>query len=701
MFHSMWRRSLFAFLIASMLFPFISCFEHPVSPYQASNAKIYMTVKSPVLQKIDGQYIDSVGDSLNIGVNTNLPQFVDSVVINVISETDSIEGRTTFKNISDFQAHDTMWYKMLFKTGGKKSIISQAFIQENNKYSDTIEINVFKISAPVITTNPENQTVCLGAPATFSVSATGPGTLTYQWLNSKGKLSNSHFLGATTNTLIIDTVLTKDTGIYVCTITNESDSLISSSGAILMIKMYTVTFNSNGGSAIDSQKVQCNSVATAPAKPVKPGYSFYGWDSDSALTSVFIFSTPIIEPTTLFAKWKANDWANFASPGHTLIMRTDSSLWACGENGFGELGNGTTTNQSTPVRNNEVRVKSAMAGDNYSLIIKTDGSLWACGENEYGQLGNGTTTNQSIPVQIMSSGVNSVVAGENSSFIVKTDGSLWACGNNLYGQLGVGTANPFALVPVQIISGAVQCVISGAYSTFIIKTDGSLWACGNNLYGQLGNGTTTNQSTPAQIMSSGVNSVAIGWVDWVQTLIVKTDGSLWACGNNSNGQLGNGTTTNQSTPVQIMSSGVNSVVAGDNSSFITKTDGSLWACGNNLYGQLGNGTTTNQSTPIQIMSSGVNSVVAGDNSSFIIKTDGSLWACGNNLFGQLGNGTTTNQSTLVQIISSGVQSVISGGNSIFIKKIDESLWTCGNNLYGQLGNGTTTNQSVPTQVNLP
>lgn len=277
-------------------------------------------------------------------------------------------------------------------------------------------------------------------------------------------------------------------------------------------------------------------------------------------------------------------------------------------------------------------VKSVAAGANHSLIVKSDGSLWACGWNEYGQIGDGTTTDRHTPVKIMY-GVASVAAGNAHSLIIKNDGSLWACGRNDYGQLGDGTTTD-KLTPVKIMDG-VASVAAGVRHTLIIKNDGSLWACGRNQCGQLGDGTTTDKLIPVKIMDD-VSSVA---ADGIHSLIVKTDGSLWACGWNAQGQLGDGTTTDRHTPIKIMD-GVSSVAAGYNHSLIVKTDGSLWACGYNPYGQLGDGTTTDRHTPIKIMDD-VLSVAGGDAHTLIVKTDGSLWACGYNVVGELGDGTTT------------------------------------------------------------
>jgi len=415
---------------------------------------------------------------------------------------------------------------------------------------------------------------------------------------------------------------------------------------------FTVRYDANGATSgtvpVDSQYHAPGDRITIMANTgnlAKPGYSFAGWNTKAdgtgtnyvAGSSVTMNSANLI----LYVKWAIGQIAFIAAGGfHTMILKTDGTLWATGRNTYGELGDGTTIERRTPVQIMR-DVQAVAAGAWHTLILKTDGTLWATGNNFYGQLGDGTTIERHTPVQIMRD-VQAVAAGAWHTLILKTDGTLWATGLNEFGQLGDGTINDRS-TPVQVMSD-VYAVAAGEHHTLILKADGMLLATGYNKFGQLGDGTTTDRYTPVKVMT-GVHAVAAGYG---HTMILTTDSTLWATGWNSYGQLGDGTTTNRNTPIQVMT-GVQAVAAGENHTMILKTDGILWATGGNKYGQLGDGkTTTDRYTPVKVMS-GVQAVAAGVYHTLILKTDGTLWATGNNENGQLGDGTTTTRSTPVQI----------------------------------------------------
>jgi len=417
-------------------------------------------------------------------------------------------------------------------------------------------------------------------------------------------------------------------------------------------KPFTVLYDSNGAT---SGTVPADSASYAPGERVtvlgnmgnlvKTAYRFAGWNTKADGTGTSYppgssFSMGM-EDAMLYAEWNTSMIAAVAAGGasHTMILKTDGTLWATGNNKYGQLGDSTFTDRSTPVQVMD-SVQAVVAGGDLTMILKSDSTLWATGRNDFGQLGDGTTTDRHTPVLVMRD-VQAVAAGGDHAMILKTDGTLWAIGGNDYGQLGDGTYTNRSTA-VQVMRD-VQAVSAGGLHTMILKTDGTLWATGHNYYGQLGDGTTTNRIRPVQVMR-GVQAVAAGCY---HTMILKTDGTLWATGRNDCGQLGNGTYTNRSTAVQVMRD-VQAVAAGGYHTMILKTDGMLWATGNNFYGQLGDGTTTNRSTPVRVMS-GVQAVAAGGYHTMTLKTDGTLWAVGWNYYGQLGDGTTMDWSMPVQI----------------------------------------------------
>jgi alpha-tubulin suppressor-like RCC1 family protein len=284
-----------------------------------------------------------------------------------------------------------------------------------------------------------------------------------------------------------------------------------------------------------------------------------------------------------------------------------------------------------------------------------------------------------------------VISGQTGSTI--TIGSALALGHySLDVRVSYNGTVSSGGVSFTVVETGIKSISCGREHTMILKNNGTLWATGFNNKGQLGDGTTIDKTTPVQVMTN-VESVSTGQY---YTMILKTDGTLWAVGYNSSGQLGDGTTIDKTSPVQVMT-GVRSIYAGYSHTFIVKTDGTLWATGSNNYGQLGDGTIQLKSTPIQIMS-GVFKVSVGMSHSMIIKTDGTLWATGYNIYGQLGDGTTVNKTTPVQVMN-GVTSVSAGGQTYtMILKNDGSLWAVGGNGYGNLGDGTTIYRYIPVQV---
>ena len=350
----------------------------------------------------------------------------------------------------------------------------------------------------------------------------------------------------------------------------------------------------------------------------------------------------------------------------------------------------------------DIDIKNIICGYCTSFLIKKDNSLWGCGLNS----NIGTTNNMNTFTHLMDD-VKQVAAngtnGDQHVMVLKNDGSLWGCGDNSKGQLGLNDATDkttFTQVTTNI-NNDVKQIACGSFYTMILKNDGSLWACGHNEYGQLGLGNTSNKTTFTQVTTNINNDVKQIACTFSNTWVLKNDGSLWACGWNEYGHLGLGDTTNRNTFTQIITN-VKQIYAGvSNSIFIIKNDGTLWACGYNYYGQLGIGTNTQgfiSFTQVNINANDIKCIACAHTVTVLIKNDGTLWGCGYNSGGELGSiFPSTSQYTFVKISQkSDNYKVCCGLDHVIVLKNDNSIWGSGNNYCGQLGLGYASSDDVRT-----
>ena len=292
---------------------------------------------------------------------------------------------------------------------------------------------------------------------------------------------------------------------------------------------------------------------------------------------------------------KIMDGAVAVSTGrwHNMVIKDDGSLWAWGSNLYGSLGDGTTEDKLAPVKIMD-DVTSISAGSHYGMAIKKDGSLWVWGENEYGQLGDGTTENKLDPVKVMDH-VITVSAGYSYSMAIKTDGSLWIWGRNYEGRFGDGTTRD-SCVPIKIMDD-VKSISNGGDHNLAIKNDGSVWAWGRNY--DLGLGVFENRTMPVKIMDDVKLALACNH----GSMVIKNDGMLWSWGHEILGSIGDGGMDDRSVPVKVMDDVV-WAVAGTHSeghSMAIKSDGSLWAWGWSSHGQVGDGIIDVRYYPVKIM----------------------------------------------------------------------------------------------------
>lgn len=392
-----------------------------------------------------------------------------------------------------------------------------------------------------------------------------------------------------------------------------------------------------------------------------------------------------------------------AGYAHNLALKSDGTVWAWGLGSSGQLGNNATTTALMPVQVQGLSgVVAITAGWAQSLALKSDGTVWAWGWNGDGQLGDGTTTNRLTPVQVQGlSSVSQISTGAWHTMAMTSSGTVYAWGDNGNGELGQSTApNTGSTTPIQVPGVTASQVSAGGAHEMAMQTTGTLTGWGYNADGELADATTTNRTSPVLIRGFGTAQpfVSAGYQD---TMLLRDDGTVWGTGQNTYGQLGDGSTTNRSNFVQVQQlANVRSVAAGYYHSLAIAADKTVRAWGLNSSGQLGNNSTTNSSAPVPVQSlSNATAVGAGNADSVALKSDGTVWAWGYNGDGELGNNSTTNSSVPVQVQGlSGVTQIAVGYGTNLALKSDGTVWAWGLNNVGELGNNSTTNSTVPVQV---
>ena len=327
------------------------------------------------------------------------------------------------------------------------------------------------------------------------------------------------------------------------------------------------------------------------------------------------------------------------------VIMTDGSIRAWGQQSYYLLGDGTTFSRSYPTRTAFPPTfpgasKLYYGYDQQAACIDANGQLWLWGNNEYGACGNGVTTVVRVPYNASADAANSI-----------------------FGKT--------------VIQYATPCGTQGSISSLALCSDGTVHSCGYNGYGQLGVGSTTAASRFAQLpVLANVVEIAAGREALTSYYARTSAGALYSWGYNGDGQLGDGGTTN-ATIATLRAGGslagktITKIYGGPNYAMAIDSAGNLHAWGTNTYGQLGNGTLSNQFTPVQSVTGSVSEVYIGQydyNITYMKKTDNSLWGCG---YGEYwANGVTpagTNTGTFTQILSSAtpITKAVHGGSGTY------------------------------------
>ncbi len=500
---------------------------------------------------------------------------------------------------------------------------------------------------------------------------------------------------------------------------------------------FTARFDTGGGNPIPADQTvpsPYGRVKRPSPDPARDGFLFDGWFTGDV---AYDFSRPVGKDLTLTAHW-------------TPAGR--NSTWSISPDKGSQLGRESTTITPPDSASRGIRFSQISAGDYHSLAAGSDGNAYAWGNNYYGQLGNGTngtgSSYRNTPAMVgKPAGAPAdftyvqVSAGGDHSLAVGSDGNAWAWGYNNSGQLGNGTTSYSGQsTPVKVGKPAdapanftYLQVSAGWQHSLALGSDGNAYAWGYNDTGQLGNGTTSSQKTPVRVKTPADAPADFTYLQVsagrYHSLAVGSNGNAYAWGSNSNGQLGNGTTSysGQSTPVKVgkpADAPANftylQVSAGRYHSLALGSDGYAWAWGYNDTGQLGNGTNTDKKTPIRVKTPDRNTypdlpadftyvqVSAGFDHSLAVGSDGNAYAWGWYYYGQLGNNIRNPSTVPVRVrdpasptdTSKGLQAVqVSGGYSYSLAVgSDGNAYAWGKNGSGELGDNTTNTRRAPVPV---
>jgi alpha-tubulin suppressor-like RCC1 family protein len=537
--------------------------------------------------------------------------------------------------------------------------------------------------APSVTKQPASLTVDAGQGATFEATASGFPAPTVQWeVSTDGGGTWSAVAGATATQLTIaSTVTSEDGNEYRAAFTNAAGS-VTSTTATLTVHAPPVVTQQPEGTTIE---VGASAVFEAAASGFPTPTVQWEVSTNSGSTwSVISGATSnqlTIENAQASQSWYqyratfTNAGGNATSNAAMLTVASNHfSAVAWGSNLYKQLGDGFKEQTSdVPVAVTGLKFVTAVAaGMHHSLALLANGTVDAWGGNGFGQLGDGSTSESSVPVAVHGlSGVKAIAAGASYSLALLANGTVMAWGDNENGQLGIGTAAEDSEVPVAV-SGltGVKAIAAGASHSLALLNNGTVMAWGNNENGQLGTGNTKDSNVPVAVKAlSGVSAISGGGEF---SLALLTNKTVKAWGNDEKGQLGDVAleeeeeATSSDVPVTVETlSGVTAIAAGANHGLALLSGGTVMGWGDDSVGELGNGTIVpaHDTTPVAVSGlSGVTAIAAGFQDSAAVLTSGPVMTWGTDSSGVLGEGIPSGMSDVpVAVVGLAKAASISAG----------------------------------------
>jgi alpha-tubulin suppressor-like RCC1 family protein len=387
------------------------------------------------------------------------------------------------------------------------------------------------------------------------------------------------------------------------------------------------------------------------------GTAPYTWSATGLPSGITVTAAGVVSGTSLVAGsypvlLSLTDAAGQKAYAISTLVVQQTSLRAWGYNYSGQIGDGSFTNQHSPVPVGLLNAVTTVSGNgNAVLAVRVDGSLWAWGANDVGSLGLPSVIQTPLPTPVPGiSSVTAVASGQTTGYALTSDGTVWASGNNAVGQLGDGTTTrtrSFAPVPGLGKAKAIAAAVGTAYA---LLQDGTVWAWGDNGTGQLGDGVTGGFSTVAVRVVGITGATALASAG-AGAYVLLADGTVRTWGSGRHGALGNGATTDSAVPVSPVGlSNVRALATNQTTDdYVIKSDGTVWAWGDNTQGTIGDATQTDRLVPTQVPGAAGAVSIGGFGSAYAVMPDGSMRAWGENSNGALGLGDEVNRLVPTQV----------------------------------------------------